>query len=221
MITNIEASYRRDRLCLGKELPLDMPLSLIIDISEKCNFRCSYCFRAKERDESWDYAAKNNLMPADSFREIIRQLSAFPGKIKSISLSGHGEPLCNPDIIDMVHALCAANVTERIEMHTNASLLTAKTAEEIAKAGLEREINQYFAALTNMRSVGVMGDERTYDYAIALRAVKTVDFMTAEAADIPFAVLQKIMSRIINEVKGVNRVFYDLTSKPPGTIEFE
>ncbi|MCI9506651.1 MAG: radical SAM protein [Oscillospiraceae bacterium] len=138
MITNIEASYRRDRLCLGKELPLDMPLSLIIDISEKCNFRCSYCFRAKERDESWDYAAKNNLMPADSFREIIRQLSAFPGKIKSISLSGHGEPLCNPDIIDMVHALCAANVTERIEMHTNASLLTAKTAEEIAKAGFSR-----------------------------------------------------------------------------------
>ncbi|MBP3489229.1 MAG: glutamine-hydrolyzing GMP synthase [Roseburia sp.] len=81
--------------------------------------------------------------------------------------------------------------------------------------------DQYFAALTNMRSVGVMGDERTYDYAVALRAVKTVDFMTAESAEIPFEVLQKVMSRIINEVKGVNRVFYDLTSKPPGTIEFE
>ena len=81
--------------------------------------------------------------------------------------------------------------------------------------------NQYFAALTNMRSVGVMGDERTYDYAVAVRAVRTVDFMTAEAAEIPFEVLQTVMSRIINEVKGVNRVFYDLTSKPPGTIEFE
>ncbi len=81
--------------------------------------------------------------------------------------------------------------------------------------------NQYFAALTNMRSVGVMGDERTYDYAVALRAVKTIDFMTAESAEIPFAVLQTVMNRIINEVKGVNRVFYDLTSKPPGTIEFE
>ena len=81
--------------------------------------------------------------------------------------------------------------------------------------------NQYFAALTNMRSVGVMGDERTYDYAVAVRAVKTIDFMTAEAAQIPFEVLQTVMSRIINEVKGVNRVFYDLTSKPPGTIEFE
>ena len=81
--------------------------------------------------------------------------------------------------------------------------------------------NQYFAALTNMRSVGVMGDERTYDYAVAVRAVRTVDFMTADAAQIPFEVLQIVMSRIINEVKGVNRVFYDLTSKPPGTIEFE
>ncbi|MCD8231301.1 MAG: glutamine-hydrolyzing GMP synthase [Clostridiales bacterium] len=93
--------------------------------------------------------------------------------------------------------------------------------EEIAKAGLDKEINQYFAALTNMRSVGVMGDERTYDYAIALRAVKTIDFMTAEAAEIPFEVLNKVMNRIINEVRGVNRVLYDVSSKPPGTIEFE
>ena len=93
--------------------------------------------------------------------------------------------------------------------------------EEIAKAGLDRSLGQYFAALTNMRSVGVMGDERTYDYAVALRAVNTVDFMTAEAAQIPFEVLKTVMSRIINEVKGVNRVFYDLTSKPPGTVEFE
>ncbi len=81
--------------------------------------------------------------------------------------------------------------------------------------------DQYFAALSNMRSVGVMGDERTYDYAVVLRAVHTVDFMTADAIQIPYDVLQTVMSRIINEVKGVNRVLYDLTSKPPGTIEFE
>ena len=93
--------------------------------------------------------------------------------------------------------------------------------EEIANVGLDRSIGQYFAALTNMRSVGVMGDERTYDYAIALRAVNTIDFMTAEAAQIPYEVLNKVMSRIINEVRGVNRVMYDITSKPPGTIEFE
>ena len=93
--------------------------------------------------------------------------------------------------------------------------------DEIAKAGIDKGLGQYFAALTNMRSVGVMGDERTYDYAVALRAVNTSDFMTAEASEIPFEVLQKVMTRIINEVKGVNRVMYDLTSKPPGTIEFE
>ena len=93
--------------------------------------------------------------------------------------------------------------------------------EEIAKAGLDRSIGQYFAALTNMRSVGVMGDYRTYDYAIALRAVNTIDFMTAEAAELPWEVLQKVTSRIINEVNHVNRVMYDITSKPPGTIELE
>ena len=93
--------------------------------------------------------------------------------------------------------------------------------EEIANAGLDKSIGQYFAGLTNMRSVGVMGDERTYDYAIALRAVDTTDFMTAEASEIPWAVLQKVVSRIINEVRGVNRVLYDITSKPPGTIELE
>ena len=93
--------------------------------------------------------------------------------------------------------------------------------EELDKAGLGSNIGQYFAALTNMRSVGVMGDFRTYDYAIALRAVLTTDFMTAEAAEVPWDVLQKVMNRIINEVDHVNRVMYDLTSKPPGTIEFE
>ena len=93
--------------------------------------------------------------------------------------------------------------------------------EEIQNAGLDKGIGQYFAALTNMRSVGVMGDERTYDYAVALRAVNTVDFMTAEAAEIPWSVLQKVTSRIVNEVAHVNRVLYDCTGKPPGTIEFE
>ena len=93
--------------------------------------------------------------------------------------------------------------------------------EEIANAGLDRSIGQYFAALTNMQSVGCMGDERTYDYAIALRAVTTSDFMTAEFAELPWEVLGKVSSRIVNEVKGVNRVLYDCTGKPPATIEFE
>ncbi len=93
--------------------------------------------------------------------------------------------------------------------------------EEVAKAGLDKGLGQYFAALTNMRSVGVMGDERTYDYAIALRAVCTSDFMTAESAQLPWEVLGTVTSRIVNEVKGVNRVLYDCTGKPPATIEFE
>lgn len=93
--------------------------------------------------------------------------------------------------------------------------------EEIAKAGVDQGLGQYFAAITNMRSVGVMGDERTYDYAIALRAVNTSDFMTAEAAQLPWEVLGAVTSRIVNEVKGVNRVLYDCTGKPPATIEFE
>ena len=93
--------------------------------------------------------------------------------------------------------------------------------EEIANAGLDRSIGQYFAALTNMRSVGVMGDERTYDYAVALRAVNTIDFMTAEAAEIPWEVLGRAANRIVNEVKNVNRVLYDCTGKPPATIEWE
>ena len=93
--------------------------------------------------------------------------------------------------------------------------------EEVAKAGLNYDINQYFAALTNMRSVGVMGDFRTYDYAVVLRAVTTIDFMSAEAAKLPWELLEKVMNRIINEVDHVNRVLYDCTSKPPGTIEWE
>ncbi len=93
--------------------------------------------------------------------------------------------------------------------------------EEIANAGLHKNINQYFAVLTNLRSVGVMGDERTYDYTIALRAVETTDFMTGVWSKIPYEILEKISSRIVNEVEHVNRVVYDITSKPPATIEWE
>ena len=93
--------------------------------------------------------------------------------------------------------------------------------EEIANAKLHKNINQYFAVLTNLKSVGVMGDERTYDYTIALRAVETTDFMTGVWSKIPYDILEKVSSRIVNEVKHVNRVVYDITSKPPATIEWE
>ena len=107
---------------------------------------------------------------------------------------------------------------EKLEMLRKADAIFR---EEVAKAGIDTQINQYFAALTNMHSVGVMGDERTYDYAVALRAVTTTDFMTAEAAELPWEVLGKVANRIGNEVPHVNRVLYDCTGKPPATIEFE
>lgn len=107
---------------------------------------------------------------------------------------------------------------EKLELLKNADFIFR---EEIAKAGLEKNMSQYFAALTNMRSVGVMGDGRSYDYAVALRSVTTDDFMTADWTRIPYDVLDRVSVRIVNEVKGVNRVLYDITSKPPATIEFE
>lgn len=110
------------------------------------------------------------------------------------------------------------NITaEKVEILQNADAIFR---EEIANAGLDKEISQYFAALTDMRSVGVMGDGRTYDYTVGLRAVITSDFMTAEWARIPHDVLAVTSNRIVNEVKGVNRVVYDITSKPPATVEW-
>jgi GMP synthase (glutamine-hydrolysing) len=93
--------------------------------------------------------------------------------------------------------------------------------EELSRASIDISKGQFFAALTNLQSVGVMGDARTYAYAVVLRGVITDDFMTARAARLPYELLDTVMNRIINEVKGVNRVFYDLTSKPPATIELE
>ena len=93
--------------------------------------------------------------------------------------------------------------------------------DEADKAGLGKEMSQYFAALTNMRSVGVMGDGRSYDYAVVLRSVQTGDFMTADWTRIPYEVLDRVSVRIVNEVRGINRVLYDITSKPPATVEYE
>ena len=110
--------------------------------------------------------------------------------------------------------------SDKVRIVQDADAIFREEVDAAVKSGhIKVAPNQYFAALSNMRSVGVMGDFRTYDYAVVLRAVCTSDFMTADCTEIPFDVLQKCMNRIINEVKGVNRVMWDLTSKPPGTIE--
>ena len=107
---------------------------------------------------------------------------------------------------------------EKLEILRDADLIFRQEAE---KAGLQDKMSQYFAVLTNMRSVGVMGDGRSYDYAIALRSVTTDDFMTADWTRIPYEVLDRVSVRIVNEVAHVNRVLYDITSKPTATVEFE
>lgn len=157
------------------------------------------------------------------FKEIIEPLRMlFKDEVRQL-----GRTLGLPDYLVERQPFPGPGLGVRIVGEVNAEKVKivqdadAIYREEIAKAGLDKSISQYFAALTNMRSVGVMGDFRTYDYAIALRAVQTSDFMTATAVEIPWNVLQRVMTRIINEVDHVNRVFYDLTSKPPGTIEME
>jgi GMP synthase (glutamine-hydrolysing) len=167
------------------------------------------------------------------FKEIIEPLrNLFKDEVRAVGLElglpeylVFRQPFPGPGLgIRIIGEVTA----EKVRMVQDADYIYREEVDKAAKAykdehGVEAPWmpNQYFAALTNMRSVGVMGDERTYDYAVAVRAVRTIDFMTAEAAEIPFEVLQTVMSRIINEVRGVNRVMYDLTSKPPGTIEME
>ena len=157
------------------------------------------------------------------FREIIEPLrDLFKDEVRKVGLHlGIPEemvmrqPFPGPGLgIRIIGDITA----EKVKMVQNADAIFR---EEMKAAGLEHGADQYFAALTNVRSVGVMGDERTYDYAIVLRSVNTVDFMTADVTEIPYSVLKKVMTRIVNEVDHVNRVFYDITSKPPGTIEFE
>ena len=146
------------------------------------------------------------------FKDEVRQLGRELGLPEYLVMR---QPFPGPGLgIRVIGAL----TKEKLDMLREADFIFR---EEIAKAGLERELSQYFAALTNMRSVGVMGDGRTYDYAIALRAVSTSDFMTADWVRLPYDVLDRVSVRIVNEVAGINRVLYDVTSKPPATIEFE
>ena len=157
------------------------------------------------------------------FREIIEPLRLlFKDEVR-----GLGRELGLPEALVMRQPFPGPGLAIRIIGEVTEEKLSvlreadAIMREEIASAGLAHTMNQYFAVLTNLRSVGVMGDGRTYDRAIALRSVTTDDFMTAEWTRIPYEVLDRISTRIVNEVPHVNRVLYDITSKPPATVEFE
>lgn len=146
------------------------------------------------------------------FKDEVRALGLLLGLPKEIV---HRQPFPGPGIA--IRILGAVD-RDKIKLVQDSDFILR---EEIKKADLESEIWQYFTVLTNIQSVGVMGDQRTYDYTIGIRAVTSIDGMTADFARIPYDVLQKISVRIVNEVKGINRVVYDVTSKPPATIEWE
>lgn len=157
------------------------------------------------------------------FKEIVEPLrSLFKDEVRKVGLElgipdelVYRQPFPGPGLAIRI----IGDITEeKLQILQDADAIFR---EEIANAKLDRDIHQYFAVLTNMRSVGVMGDERTYDYTLALRGVQTGDFMTADWARIPYDVLEKASSRIVNEVGHINRIVYDITSKPPATIEWE
>ena len=146
------------------------------------------------------------------FKDEVRQLGRELGLPESLVSR---QPFPGPGLAIRV----IGEVTkEKLEILRHADFIMR---DEIARSGISGSMDQYFAVLTNIRSVGVMGDGRTYDFAVALRSVKTSDFMTADWVRIPYEVLDRISVRIVNEVRGVNRVLYDITSKPPATIEYE
>lgn len=134
----VKPSFNTKRTVLGENLPLQSPYSVILDVSERCNFKCSYCFRAKKRDESWGFAAARSMMSLETFHSAAQQLKAFQRKIKLVSLSGHGEPMTNPHLPDMVQFLDSLDVAQEIDMHTNASLLSNDNIEKFAQAGFTR-----------------------------------------------------------------------------------
>ena len=137
-LAEIKPSFDENRQKLGKILPLNTPFNIQIDSSEACNFKCEYCFRAKQDKAAWGYAAHGGLMEWDLFTKIVDQIMEFPEQVRQISLSVHGEPLCNRNVPRMAQYIKAKGITSRISLHTNASLLDEKYARELATSGVDR-----------------------------------------------------------------------------------
>lgn len=137
----IGTSFDKKRQVLGKVFPLDTPFTVIVDASEACNFRCNYCFRSETKPEAWgNYAVKKNLMKWETFEKVVEQIKQFPQEIKGISLSNHGEPLCNRRLPEMVRYIKDQGIKCRVSIHTNASILDEEYALELAKSGIDKVV---------------------------------------------------------------------------------
>ena len=136
----IQPSFDTHRQVLGKIFPLDTPFTVILDASEVCNFKCKYCFRASNDKSGYYYAARNDLMSLEIFKMAVKQMQAFPQQPKQISLSHQGEPLCNPNVPEMVNYLKLQGFTGRVSIHTNGSLLTEEYALRLAESNIDRII---------------------------------------------------------------------------------
>lgn len=138
MEQKIQSFFQRERVCLGKVLPLDTPFNIFIDISEVCNFKCKYCFRGDKNIKEYGYALNNNLMSWETFVKVIDQIEHFPNPIKKISLSGHGEPLCNKLLPRMVDYIKGKGINAVVEIHTNASLLDKDFCDQLINCGIDK-----------------------------------------------------------------------------------
>ena len=135
---HIQPSYDTNRNVLGKIYPLSTPFNVILDVSEACNFRCEYCFRSQADKKNWGYARESKFMDWDLFCDVVSQIKEFPEEVRQISLSNHGEPLCNRKLPDMVRFIKHQGINSRISIHTNAAMLDEEYAKDLADSCIDR-----------------------------------------------------------------------------------
>lgn len=139
-MSKVKPSYDTNRQMLGEILPIKTPFTVIIDVSERCNFKCNYCFRGQDNKKAWGYAVRNDLMSWEIFELAVEQISQFSESVKVISLSNHGEPLCNRKLPQMVKYIKEKGIKSKVSIHTNASLLDERYALELAESQIDKVV---------------------------------------------------------------------------------
>jgi radical SAM protein with 4Fe4S-binding SPASM domain len=180
----IKPSFDTDRQTLGKIYPLDTPFNVILDASEVCNFRCEYCFRASDDKNNWGYARNSQLMDWGIFEKAVEQIKEFPKDVKQISLSNHGEPLCNRKVPYMVKYIKNQGIKSRISIHTNATMLDEKYAIELADSGIDRVV-------------------------VSLQGLSTVKYKEVCKADIDFDIFYHNLS-VLYEHKKNTQIYFKI-----------